>query len=80
MMLFIAICLGLLTLEFGIAIAFLIATLFSVRQAARAFETLAYRVDEEVDQVSNAMKSGWMKALQAAVGVAAGFWTGRRDK
>lgn len=80
MTIFIAVCLGIITLELAVVLAFLIATLISVREAARAFETLAYRVDEEVDQVSNAMKTGWMRALQAAAGIAASFWTGRRDK
>lgn len=74
---FIAVCLGLLTLEAAIALAFFIAMTIAIRQAVRAFEMLAYRMDEEVEHVGATMRSGWMRTLQAAAGVVSSFWFGR---
>lgn len=75
---FIAVCLALLVIEMGIALAAVFAAAISLRQAARAFETLAYRVDAQVENVGTMMQSGWMKALQTAASVASNFWFGRR--
>lgn len=78
MMTFIAICLFLIVLELGVAIAFFVAALITIRQAARAAETLAYRVDEEVDHIGTAMRSNWMRTLQTIANLAGSFWFGRR--
>jgi hypothetical protein len=74
---FIAVCSGLIVIELGIGIAAFVLLALALRQAVRAFEMLAYRVDEEVEHVSAVMKSSWMKSLQAAAGIISGMWFGR---
>lgn len=74
----IAVCAVIITLELALGLAFFIAGLLRIQQAARAIEVLAYRLDEEVDHAGSLMRSGWMKALQSAASVAFGIWSGRR--
>lgn len=78
MMTFVAVCLGLITLELGILIVGLLVAILRVRQAAQAVEVLAYRVEEQVLTFGNGMRSGWFKALQAGASLVGGLWTARR--
>ena len=73
----IALSLVVIAVEFLIAIVFFILTLVQIRAAARAIEVLTYRVDDEVDNFSTTMRSGWLQVLQATASLAAGFWNSR---
>ncbi len=75
---FIALCLGLITLELGVVVAFLVLTLVRVQRTAEAVEILAYRIDEQVDAVGRTVRSGWGSALGAAASFAGGWFSGRR--
>lgn len=74
---FIAVCSAIIVIELGIGIASFVLLALALRQAVRAFETLAYRVDEQVEHVGTVMRSSWMKSLQAAAGIISGMWFGR---
>lgn len=74
----IAVSLVIIAMEILVAIIFFIVTLLQIRQAARAIEVLTYRADEEVENFSTTMRSGWIHVLQAAASIAAGFYTSRR--
>lgn len=75
---FIAVCLGLITLELAVLVAVLIAALLKVRQTAQAIEVLAYRLDASVDGVSSALSSGWLKVLPAAASFLGGWFSARK--
>jgi len=74
-MTFIAVCVGLITLEFGIVAAFLIVTLFKLQRTARAVEILAYRLEDQVSSIGSTLKSGWWQTVLSFVG---GWWTARK--
>jgi hypothetical protein len=75
---FMAVCLAIIALELGVACAAFVLMALGLREAARAIEMLAYRVDEEVEQVGSAMRSGWVKSLQTLAGVVSGVWFNRK--
>lgn len=75
---FIAVCLGLITLELGVLIVVLIAALLKIRQAAQAVEVLSYRLEEGVGEISSTLSSGWLKILPAAATFLGGWWSGRK--
>ncbi|OGR84170.1 MAG: hypothetical protein A3J74_09195 [Elusimicrobia bacterium RIFCSPHIGHO2_02_FULL_57_9] len=72
---FIAVCLGLITLELAILIVALLLAFLRVRSASKAVEIVAYRLEEKIVRFSS---NAWMRALQGAVSVAGGFLRGRR--
>ena len=75
MMTFIAVCVGLITVEFGIVAAFLIVTFLQLRRTARAVEVLAYQIEDQVSYIGATLKSGWWQTILSFVG---GWWTGRK--
>ena len=77
MMTFMAVCLALITIELGIVSAFLVITLAKLNRTAQAVEVLAYRVDQEVSEFGDNMRSGWSRALGALASFASG-WLGSR--
>ena len=52
----IAIGVAIIAVEVGIAMAFCVAAFIAIKHAAQAAESLAYRVEGEVDHVSEMMK------------------------
>lgn len=88
MPIFIAACLGIITLILMIGLAALIYTLFQIKRAAMAVEALAYEagdqmrswreMSERVREFAGAARSGWVRALALGVGVAAALWARRR--
>lgn len=76
----IAVCTVVIALELGLVVAAFIMMSLAIREGARAIETLAYRVDEEVEQVGSAMRSGWVRSLQALAGIASGVWLGKKKE
>lgn len=61
---FIAVCLGLIVLELAVMIAVFTAAMLKVKDAAQAVEIAAYRVDQEVSQVGQTLRSGWFSTLK----------------
>lgn len=74
----IAVCLVIITVELGILIVALVIASLRMRDAARAIEVLAYRVEEQVLSFGNGMRSGWMKALQTGASLVGSFVGARR--
>ncbi len=77
-MTFMAVCLGLITLELGIIVAALLIVALRLRDTAQAIEVLAYRVDQEVENIGSTLRSGWLKTLGATASVISGLWSGRQ--
>ena len=75
---FIDVCLALIVIELGVAVAFLAYTLVKVQKTASAVEVLAYRVDDQVDQFGTRLKSSWMRTIEAAGSFFGGYSRGRR--
>ncbi len=71
---FIAVCLGLITLELGIAITAFALAMCKVGKAAQAVEVLAYRVDQQVEGFSATVRSGWFQGAQTVLGLVGRFW------
>jgi hypothetical protein len=66
---FIAVCLGLIVLELGVMIAFVVFAMLRVRDAAQAIEVVAYRVDQEVLTFGESLRSGWGQALKGILSI-----------
>jgi hypothetical protein len=77
---FIGVCLAIIAIELAILIAGLLMAAMHISRAARAIETLAYRIEENVQHVGDGLRSGWMKTLGIAARMAGGFWSGRKDR
>jgi hypothetical protein len=73
----IAVCAGLIVLELAVIVAAALIVALRVRDTAQAIEVLAYRVDQEVENIGSTFRSGWLKSLGAAATMAAGLWSGR---
>ncbi|MEK9144059.1 MAG: hypothetical protein AAB339_00445 [Elusimicrobiota bacterium] len=90
MLLFIAVCLGIITLILLIGSVGLLYTLFQIKRTAMAVEALAYEagdqirnwrsVSERVSEFAAATRSGWVRALAVGVGVAAALWAKSRRR
>lgn len=78
MMIFVAVCLGLIVLELGILVGALAYAALKVQKTAQAVEVLTYRVEEQVSSFGNGLQSGWLKALQVGASLAGGVWRSRR--
>lgn len=78
MEIFIAVCLGLITLELGVIVAAILVAVFRVHRIAQAAEVLVYRVDQEIEYLGSTMRSGWMRTLGAVANFAGGWWSSRR--
>lgn len=78
MMTFIAVCIGLITLELGVVVVFLVVTLLKINRTAQAVEVLAYRIDHEVSEFGSTMRSGWMRTASTIANLAGTWWSGRR--
>ncbi|MBI3548453.1 MAG: hypothetical protein HY078_05305 [Elusimicrobia bacterium] len=86
---FLSVCMGLIALGIWVGVGFLIYTLVEVRRASIAVEALAYRLGDSLDnfqratsgmfQFATTMRSGWMKAFEAALGAASTIWK-RRER
>ncbi len=74
---FIAVCLALVVLELAVMIAVFVVAMLKLRDAARAVEVAAYRVDQEVCEFGRGLRSGWGQALKTAL--SAGWAFLRRD-
>lgn len=74
MMIFIAVCMGLLVLEIGLILAAVVFLVLRVKKSAEAVEILAYRIE---DKFLN-FKTGWVHALQGAASLVTGFMGSRR--
>ena len=74
MIIFMAVCMGLLVLEIGLILAAVLFLVLRVRKSVEAVEVLAYRIE---DTVLN-FNPGWLRALQGAASVVSGFWSARR--
>lgn len=61
---FIAACLAVIVLELAALIAVIALALWKVRDAARAVEVAAYRVDQEVADFGATLRSGWGQAVK----------------
>jgi len=66
---FIAVCLGLIVLELAVMIAVFAVAMVKVRDAAQAVEIAAYRVDQEVSNLGESMRSGWITGLKSMFSV-----------
>lgn len=71
---FIAVCLGLIVLELAIMIAVFAVAMLKVKEAAQAVEIAAYRVDQEVHQVGQSLRSGWFTAARTLVSAGMEFF------
>ena len=90
MLLFIAVCLGIITLILLIGSVGLIYTLFQIKRTAMAVEALAYEagdhmrrwreVSERVREFAGAARSGWVRALALGIGLAGALWARRRSQ
>jgi hypothetical protein len=86
---YLAVCVGILTLTHVVGLVFWIATLVQLRRASESIEVLAYRAQDQVSKVGDAtdklrvfagsLRSGWVQALAAAFGVATTVWVKRKD-
>ena len=72
---FIAVCLGLITLELSVITVFVVLTLIRVGRAARAVEVLVYRVDGGFEAIGSAMRSGWVRTVGALANIAGPLWS-----
>lgn len=61
---FIAVCLALIVLELGIMIAVFSFAMLKLKDAAQAVEVAAYRVDHEVQNLGDTMRTGWGGAFR----------------
>ena len=61
---FIAVCLALIVIELGLLLAIFAFALFKMRDAAQAVEIAAYRVDQEVLNIGQTLRSGWGSAFR----------------
>ena len=61
---FIAVCLALIVLELGVCIAVAVTAMLRIMDAARAVEIAAYRVDQEVLELGEGLRSGWGSAFR----------------
>ncbi|MBI3552103.1 MAG: hypothetical protein HY077_06260 [Elusimicrobia bacterium] len=77
---FMAVCMGLITVELGIIVAAILMVALRVRDTAQAVEVVAYRVDSEIEGIGSTLRSGWLKTLGATASVVAGIWSGRRGR
>lgn len=85
MILYFAVCVGILTLTHLIALVVLLMTLAQVRRSAEAVEVLAYQAQDQVEKISDAaaricdfagsVRSGWIKLMTIAIGASADFLT-----
>ena len=83
MEIFYAVCLGIITASMVTATVYLVMTLIQLKATARAVEQLAVNANERVEStrnffeavnsVSSSVQSVWFKALQAGMGLIAGF-------
>lgn len=71
---FIAVCLALIVIELAVVIAVFAVAMLKVRDAASAVEVAAYRVDDEVSQIGESMRSGWGTALKSVVSLGMQFF------
>lgn len=74
----IAVCAALITIELGVIVAAALIVALRVKDTAQAVEVVAYRVDQEIENIGSTLRSGWLKSLATAASVVAGIWTGRR--
>ncbi|MBI5629994.1 MAG: hypothetical protein HY921_03815 [Elusimicrobia bacterium] len=78
---FIAVCVAIMTVELSFLLAFLIITLRKIKQGAQAVEVLAYRVEEEVEAFTSRMRSGWFKALEGTARILmSAFWPSKKKE
>ena len=61
---FIAVCLALIVAELAVMIGVFIVTMLKLKQAAQAVEVAAYRVDQEVLNIGDSLRSSWGGALK----------------
>ncbi len=64
---FIAVCLGLIVLELAVMIVVFAVAMLKIKDAATAVEIAAYRVDQEVSEVGQSLRSGWFSAVKTAL-------------
>lgn len=86
---FLKVCLALMTLGVWIGLAFLIFTLLQLRHAAQAVEVVIYQLDDNLAQIreashklgdfASAVRSKWMRLLEAGIGAAAALWPERKQ-
>ena len=75
---FMAVCLAVIAVEIGILIAAVSMAACKVGRAASAVETLAYRVDQQVEGIGEAMSSGWFQGAKTLLGIVGNFFPRRR--
>ena len=75
-----AVCMVVITVELGVIVAAVLVVALRVRDTAQAVEVVAYRVDEEIENIGSTMRSGWLKSLSAAASVVGGLWSARRGQ
>lgn len=61
---FIAVCLALIVLELAVMIGVFVFTMLKLKDAAQAVEVAAYRVDQEVLNFGQTVRSGWGDTLR----------------
>lgn len=70
---FIAVCLGLIVLELAIMIGVFTVAMLQVKDAAKAVEIAAYRVDQEVHTVGETLRSGWFTTARTLLSAGMDF-------
>ncbi len=86
---FVLICLGLITLALWIGLAVFFVAFLELRRTLQALEALAYQLMESAERLRNAsskiedftqhVRSGWMRAFEVAVGAVQTFWPQREE-
>jgi len=86
---FALVCLGLITLGLWIAIAACLVCFLQIRRTFQAIEVLTYHITESTEKLRHAgahiqdftdnVRSGWMKALELVVAAAQHIWAGRGE-
>ena len=66
-----------IALELGILVSVVLFVALRAARAWQAVETVAYRVDEQVDRFGEAFRSRWFKTTGLAASVLSGFFSGR---
>ena len=72
---FIAVCLALIVLELAVMIGVFAVAMLKVRDAAQAVEVASYRVDQEVQNLGESMRTGWVGAMKNIVSVGLRFFS-----
>ena len=90
MTIYLAICVGILTLTHLLGLIFIIYTLSQMRRSSEAIEVLAYQAQEQVEKLSEAtnrvnefagsVRSGWIKVMTVGIGATVDFLSRMRQR